>query len=366
MKQLYWSKLDNVEGTVFAGGGGDDAHDASVLGDLLEHFGPQAAKVVVKEAKPKKPKAVQLLDPKRVQNLNIVLAQFKDLKSADELVRALEDCDAAHLTADNCAGLAEHCPEAAECEACAAYLDNGGDPALLGRADKFCAAVAPLQKTLRARLDAIRAKLTYDEDAQAIRDDAKVLSWAAEQARSSDKLKRIMLLLLKLGNALNRGMTFAEATAPRGFAPRPARRASPAVDVDIDETSDDDDYALASRSNSAEEDDLTVFDLASRKRYEAAVRSHHKLAATKARFASERGRRDSDRSELTVDSSCPDADDDGGPACYNFLNQGGDDTVGCVMSAPSLNAALFGDADDDDGGGGDGARTDGGDQCAIS
>ena len=96
------------------------------------------------------------------------------------------------------------------------------------------------------------------------------------------------------------------------------------------------------------------------------MRSHHKLAATKARFASERGRRDSDRSELTVDSSCPDADDDGGPACYNFLNQGGDDTVGCVMSAPSLNAALFGDADDDDGGGGDGARTDGGDQCAIS
>ncbi|KAH8095471.1 formin-like 2 domain-containing protein [Aureococcus anophagefferens] len=205
MKQLYWSKLDNVEGTVFAGGGGDDAHDASVLGDLLEHFGPQAAKVVVKEAKPKKPKAVQLLDPKRVQNLNIVLAQFKDLKSADELVRALEDCDAAHLTADNCAGLAEHCPEAAECEACAAYLESGGDPALLGRADKFCAAVAPLQKTLRARLDAIRAKLTYDEDAQAIRDDAKVLSWAAEQAKSSDKLKRIMLLLLKLGNALNRG-----------------------------------------------------------------------------------------------------------------------------------------------------------------
>ncbi|KAH8047450.1 formin-like 2 domain-containing protein [Aureococcus anophagefferens] len=174
MKQLYWSKLDNVEGTVFAGGGGDDAHDASVLGDLLEHFGPQAAK-------------------------------FKDLKSADELVRALEDCDAAHLTADNCAGLAEHCPEAAECEACAAYLESGGDPALLGRADKFCAAVAPLQKTLRARLDAIRAKLTYDEDAQAIRDDAKVLSWAAEQAKSSDKLKRIMLLLLKLGNALNRG-----------------------------------------------------------------------------------------------------------------------------------------------------------------
>ena len=159
-------------------------------------------------------------------------------------------------------------------------------------------------------------------------------------------------------------MTFAEATAPRGFAPRPARRASPAVDVDIQETSDDDDGAPASRSNSAEEDDLTVFDLASRKRYEAAVRSHHKLAATKARFASERGRRDSDRSELTVDSSCPDADDDGGPACYNFLNQGGDDTVGCVMSAPSLNAALFGDADDDDGGGG--ARTDGGDQCAIS
>ncbi|KAH8047452.1 hypothetical protein JL722_13081 [Aureococcus anophagefferens] len=128
-------------------------------------------------------------------------------------------------------------------------------------------------------------------------------------------------------------MTFAEATAPRASR-RPAR-ASPAVDVDIDETSDDDDYALASRSNSAEEDDLTVFDLA-------------------------------DRSELTVDSSCPDADDDGGPACYNFLNQGGDDTVGCVMSAPSLNAALFGDADDDDGGGGDGARTDGGDQCAIS
>ncbi|KAH8044342.1 hypothetical protein JL722_14732 [Aureococcus anophagefferens] len=201
MKQLYWSKLDNVEGTVFAGGGGDDAHDASVLGDLLEHFGPQAAKVVVR--RPSRRSPAQLLDPKRVQNLNIVLAQFKDLKSADELVRALEDCDAAHLTADNCAGLAA-LPRGRGVQACAAYLESGGDPALLGRADKFCAAVAPLQKTLRARLDAIRAKLTYDE-AQAIRDDAKVLSWAAEQAKSSDKLKRIMLLLLKLGNALNRG-----------------------------------------------------------------------------------------------------------------------------------------------------------------
>ena len=127
------------------------------------------------------------------------------MAKSNDLVRAIDDCDVQALTADSIAGLIEHAPEAAECETVTSFLEGGGDPALLGRADKFCAAVAPLQKGLKARLEAIRCRLTYDEDTQAIRDDAKVLTWAAEQAKTSDRLKRVVLLLLKLGNALNRG-----------------------------------------------------------------------------------------------------------------------------------------------------------------
>ena len=140
---------------------------------------------------------VTLLDPKRANNLGIILSAVK--LPFDAMRRAVLAMDTAALPLDSVNALLKCVPSAEELE----LVANAGVPtAALGFAERFVAEVGTVPR-LQKRLECLAYVQRFEGSLRAAACDVAAVSAACGTLCNSADLRRLLGVTLWLGNALN-------------------------------------------------------------------------------------------------------------------------------------------------------------------
>ena len=123
-------------------------------------------------AKPEKKQEVTLLDPKRSNNINIVLARFR--KTNEAIRDAVMALDETVLNEENCSMLVKSLPDAEELEIINSF---DGDPTTLGKSEKFFVVIKEVPDVVN-RCTLFLFKLRFAEQTTEIGSKLKVPLYA--------------------------------------------------------------------------------------------------------------------------------------------------------------------------------------------
>ena len=214
MKKLHWETIKSTEGTIW---GDPEANNVvsdptSLFPDLKDHFEVTKAKPKSEtELKPSsKVKTISLIDPKRSQNMNIMLAQFGK-KSFEEIAEAITNLDEAPLGLAGISSLLDFIPEPDEIQKVKQYVDSGQDPAVLGKAERFVLAICKVTY-LKQRLMALQVKCSFHDTTALLNEDVDIMIHACQETKGSTKFRSLLGIILKLGNELNKGTAKGSAS----------------------------------------------------------------------------------------------------------------------------------------------------------
>eukprot|EP01112_Ceratiomyxa_fruticulosa_P001576 TRINITY_DN11759_c0_g1_i1.p1 TRINITY_DN11759_c0_g1~~TRINITY_DN11759_c0_g1_i1.p1 ORF type:complete len:431 (+),score=138.76 TRINITY_DN11759_c0_g1_i1:114-1406(+) len=204
MKGLNWTKIapNKVDKTIFGVFG--DLNDIEM--DFTEIEQQFAAKVVEKkegkEEKAKPAGPIQIIDPKLGQNLSILLSRFK--QSLPELVEGLRNINESMFERDIIKQFIALQPSKEDLQSVSEYLEKGGDPTRLGKAEIFCLESSKVDN-MEVRLKSFLFKLEFPTKKAEIRPDIETLSIAVKEVKTSKRFIKLMEHVLVLGNFINGG-----------------------------------------------------------------------------------------------------------------------------------------------------------------
>ncbi|KAA0185288.1 Diaphanous [Fasciolopsis buskii] len=153
----------------------------------------------------KKSKSLRFLDGKSAQNLSIVLGSFK--VPYPELRRRIVAVDESLLTPNMLEQLIKALPEASVITQIAALKDEYES---LADPEQFLCLIGNIKKLI-PRLQAILFKLRFEERRDEIKPDIVAADTALREVQSSAHLKRVLELVLLLGNYMNSGSRNAQS-----------------------------------------------------------------------------------------------------------------------------------------------------------
>jgi len=153
---------------------------------------------------PRQDVAVKVIDPKRANNGGIILARVK--MSYDDISRSVDNLDETALSAEQVQGLMEYIPTSKEKESLLSYLESSSSKhsGLKGlcECEKFMMSLMnvshPLKK-MKAMLFMIQCKSLVAE----LETDLSIIESACEELRHSVCLRKILGIILRIGNRLN-------------------------------------------------------------------------------------------------------------------------------------------------------------------
>eukprot|EP00753_Platysulcus_tardus_P012635 PLAT3502.1.p1 GENE.PLAT3502.1~~PLAT3502.1.p1 ORF type:complete len:600 (-),score=318.21 PLAT3502.1:267-1994(-) len=203
MRNLFWSKIPDrkIDSTIWS-----DLNDEGVELDeteLQRLFTKAAPKpkggADAKKAKAVKaaPKIINLLEPKRLQNVGIAIARFR-MKPV-ELKTAILQLDTEKLPLDRLSTLLSNVPTAEET---AMLRDFDGDFAKLGNVEKYFLELIKVPR-LAPRLQAQLYMMKFEATAADVSTLVELELRATVQVRDSPKFRRLLEVVLAVGNYLN-------------------------------------------------------------------------------------------------------------------------------------------------------------------
>ncbi|XP_021740086.1 formin-like protein 13 isoform X3 [Chenopodium quinoa] len=152
---------------------------------------------------------VQLVDHRRAYNCEIMLSKVKvPLKQLMAYILSLEDSS---LDIDQVENLIKFCPTKEDMELLKGYK---GQVDKLGKCEQLLLELMRVPR-VEAKLRVFAFKMQFSNQASDLRKSLNIVNSAADQIRSSMKLKRIMQTVLSLGNALNQGTARGNAVGFR-------------------------------------------------------------------------------------------------------------------------------------------------------
>ncbi|CAN0494486.1 unnamed protein product, partial [Ectocarpus sp. 8 AP-2014] len=150
-----------------------------------------------KDVKKEAPKEISLLDGKRAMNTSIAIARIK--MTYAETRQAVMNMDETVLSSNVLQSLQEFMPTTEEEKT---LLNYNGDPALLGNAEKFMLEMIKVPKR-ELRLKGMLFKQLLQARQDDMRSMAGLINSACLDVRLSRRLKKLLGIILKLGNQLN-------------------------------------------------------------------------------------------------------------------------------------------------------------------
>jgi len=214
MKGLAWSKIEDrkIDNTIWD----KKINDDKVIQNDLDLKELESIFCATQPAKPeaeegaggagagagasKKKQVITLLDPKRSNNVSIMLSRFGKMPFS-EIRKAIMDLDENILPIENTAALKQLAPEPEEIES---LKEFAGDKAQLGKAEQFFLEMMKI-KALGPRLNALHTKQGFDKKMEVARTSVLVMLDAVKEIRETSKLPRMLELILAVGNFLNGG-----------------------------------------------------------------------------------------------------------------------------------------------------------------
>jgi len=209
MRSLFWTKIpDNKLSTTIW----ENLTDSGVqldIQELEEQFCKAAPKKEGEEEKQvekkvdTKPKEVNLLDPKVLQNVGIALAKYR--MPAPEIKQAVLELDESKLDQEKVNSLLALAPTNDDIHVLREY---DGDVKLLGKVERFFLEIIEIPR-YNARLESFSYKLKFMASIEAMQEQVETVMKAVNQMQTSEKFMRVLEIVLALGNYLN-------GSTPRG------------------------------------------------------------------------------------------------------------------------------------------------------
>lgn len=208
LRNLFWTKVpDNkLAQTVW-----NDLDDSGVKlerAELEQLFAKEKKKDASEEAEAKKqstansaqakPKEINLLDPRTLQNVGIGLARLR--MTPQQIKQAVVEMSP-DMTAENVMALRRIAPTSEDISTMAQY---DGDPALLGKVEQFYLEIMSIPDFAK-RLDCWIYKLRFETAKDSLSATIDTVEHATTQVKDSTKLKRLLEVVLAIGNFLNGG-----------------------------------------------------------------------------------------------------------------------------------------------------------------
>ena len=210
MRQFHWDVMVNTAGTIWESDHmADDDSEMDVaalfpdLEDALAVAAPKPASKTTGAAEKVKPKQVTMVEPKRSQNICIMLAQF-GRKPFSDIVKAVNELDVDAIGLSGVTALLDFVPEESERAMIDEFIANGGQMDLLGKAEKYIISVSEVPM-LKQRLLAMNVKCTFGDDLTHLEEDIELVIAATAEVQGSTRFPKLLKLVLQLGNALNEG-----------------------------------------------------------------------------------------------------------------------------------------------------------------
>ncbi|XP_048576309.1 delphilin isoform X2 [Nematostella vectensis] len=201
LKRVNWEKLSGVglENTVWAQLGRNERLDNVIeFMELDQNFSTIQQ---TKEKEPKKPEKPQVLGPKKAYNISILLGHLK--KSAEEIKEAIMQMDDSKLNEAHLRQLLMYAPDSTELLKYKYFAD---DVSKMDVADIFSFEMSKVPY-YNQRLKAMLFRAQFDDKCDEVKPDLEAVIDAAAELRTSDKLQRVLELVLMTGNYMNKGNT---------------------------------------------------------------------------------------------------------------------------------------------------------------
>ncbi|XP_063287952.1 protein diaphanous homolog 2 isoform X2 [Pelobates fuscus] len=216
MKRINWSKIEPQELTencIWVKAKEEKFEHPDLLSRLCQTFATHMkAKKAMEEEEEKKPivakkkvKELRVLDSKTAQNLSIFLGSYR--MSYDEIKNIILEVDEEKLSESLIQNLIKNLPEQKELSALAQLKSEYED---LCEPEQFGVVMSSM-KMLRPRLHGILFKLTFDEHISNIKPDIMSVTLACEELKKSENFKKMVELVLLVGNFMNSGSRNAQS-----------------------------------------------------------------------------------------------------------------------------------------------------------
>lgn len=204
MKQLNWTKINGrkIDGTIWKAV--DDTRVELPKEMLEELFG---AAVIEEKVEKKVTKEVILLDPKRWQNLSIMLSRFSDLPM-EKLANAIKELNEEVINLDNLKGLRQFIPTPDEM---AMIKDNIMEPGQqLGKPERYFLEIMKIPN-FEQKMNIWTVMRTFESLYYDCEKQINFVMNACNEVRNSRQLEKLFEVALAFGNYIN-------GSTPRGAA----------------------------------------------------------------------------------------------------------------------------------------------------
>ncbi|KAE8584397.1 hypothetical protein XENTR_v10020951 [Xenopus tropicalis] len=216
MKRINWSKVepqDITETCIWVKAKEDHFENPEIFTRLSQMFATHMkAKKATEQAEENKPtlikkkvKELRVLDSKTAQNLSIFLGSYR--MSYEEIKSMILEVDEEKLSESLIQNLIKNLPEQKELSALSQLKSEYED---LCEPEQFGVVMSTI-KMLRSRLNGILFKLTFDEHISNIKPDIIAVTLACEELKKSESFKKIVELVLLVGNYMNSGSRNAQS-----------------------------------------------------------------------------------------------------------------------------------------------------------
>jgi hypothetical protein len=146
---------------------------------------------------------LSVIDGKRSMNCCIALARIKVPYA--NIAISLQHFEGGKFTADQLVSLTEFLPTDEEVQKLKQFLSTSkSDTSRLGEAEKFMLHMMDVPRC-EERFNCLVLQKSYESAEKNIRDQVAILERACDDAKRSTRLKKILSVVLKLGNKLNAG-----------------------------------------------------------------------------------------------------------------------------------------------------------------
>ncbi|KAJ3566776.1 hypothetical protein NP233_g6789 [Leucocoprinus birnbaumii] len=201
LKPFFWNKLNNTNISNTVWNDFSAAIDVD-MGDLeatftVDNMPATPSKISVASAKKD---VTTLLDINRANHVAIMLSRIK--LEFPQIRKALLNVDDSKLSVDNLRAISKQLPTMEEVE----RIRSFGDVSKLSKADQYFSEIMTIPR-LAERLECMLFRRKLELDIEEVRPELNILRNASREVRSSVRFKKLLQVVLTLGNALN-GSTF--------------------------------------------------------------------------------------------------------------------------------------------------------------
>lgn len=209
MKKVNWTEVTQLElsKNCLWTKENDVTHSEDLFAGLAENFSTKPAKKINAFSAVKSNISLRVLDLKSAQNLLILLRVQYKKTSFEQISKYILDCNDSMLSVDFIECLIKSLPQEYALKQLSKLKENNIE---LADVEKFLAALCGIERLL-PRLQCIKFKIRFDDMVSGLKPALEAGIAACEEVIASQKLHKILKLILSVGNMMNYGSCIGKA-----------------------------------------------------------------------------------------------------------------------------------------------------------